>query len=387
MSTCTSSTSSKAVLSLALIVATLVPAMAQAQASLSLDEKLAAIRQGFVKAAIEGPTTVQSTVWIDSSGALQEISSFRTGMEVRGVKVLSYARDDLGQPTAALSWKPKSETKTELPSAKAAVSCSAGSLKHVIGFEINSGEKWGVDEVPALRTVTNLLTQHWSRSTTGHVHWAQRTGSTANRTAYEKAFLGSSVDAMPWRADLTLRPSPKRTEPGLLSFFNVAVKPGSVKELEESNIQLHITLTARNQQTPAFEATADFAWQLETQNWSAPMPSVESQQVLVQQIKTWSAEIYKMLACETVMPEVILAASESLRINSGRLAGLRVGDEMLLADGKNYVKKILEPGMISESVIAKVLTVGDHHAHLQVSAGAKPSVQLGWRAWTTELSP
>lgn len=375
-------TSSGVIVCLAFSASTLAPIVAQAQSSLTLDEKLAAIRQGFVKAAIEGPTKVQSTVWIDSNGSLQESSSFRTGMEVRGVKVLSYARDDRGQPTADMSWQPE----PVVPSAKAVVSCEAGSLKHVVGFEINSGEEWGVDEMSALLIATNSWAQQWVRTSTGNVHWKKRLNSSSSRSAYEKAFLSSSADEMPWRADLTLRPLTKRATSSPPSVSSAVGIHLSSNGPEESNIQLHFTLTARNQQTPTYESSADFAWRFEAQKWSAPALSLESQYVLLQQIKTWATEVNKLLECESVMPEVIFASSDSLRINAGRLAGLRVGDELLLANGKNFIKKILEPGVVSESVIAKVQTVSDHHAQLQISAGAKPSVKLGWRAWTTELN-
>ena len=360
--------------------------MANAQPSFSLDEKLAAIRQGFVKAAIDGPTKVQSTVWIDSKGSLQESSSFRTGMVVRGVKVLSYARDEQGQPTADISWQPESDKKSVPPSDVAEVSCEPGSLKHVIGFEMNSGDEWGVDEMSALRTATNLWAQQWARTSTGNVHWKQRLSGPPSRSAYEKAFFGSSADEMPWRADLTLRPLAKRTTLISKSISSAMSTRFSSDGPVEPNIHLHFTLTARNQQKPAFEASADIAWRFEAQNWSAPVLSLESQHVLMQQIKTWSTNVHQLLECESVMPEVILASSESLRINAGRLAGLRVGDELLIASGKNFIKKILEPGVVSESVIAKVLTVSDHHAQLQVPAGAKPAVKLGWRAWTIELN-
>lgn len=375
-------TSSGVIVCLAFSASTLAPSVAQAQSSFTLDEKLAAIRQGFVKAAIEGPTKVQSTVWIDSNGSLQESSSFRTGMEVRGVKVLSYARDDRGQPTADMSWQPE----PVVPSAKAVVSCEAESLKHVVGFEINSGEEWGVDEMSALLIATNSWAQQWVRTSTGNVHWKKRLKSSSSRSAYEKAFLSSSADEMPWRADLTLRPLTKRATSSPPSVSSAVGIHLSSNGPEESNIQLHFTLTARNQQTPTYEASADFAWRFEAQKWSAPALSLESQYLLLQQIKTWATEVNKLLECESVMPEVIFASSDSLRINAGRLAGLRVGDELLLANGKNFIKKILEPGVVSESVIAKVQTVSDHHAQLQISAGAKPSVKLGWRAWTTELN-
>ena len=367
-----------------------MPFFARAQSPLSLDEKLAAIRQGFVQAAIEGPTKVQSTVWIDANGALQESSSFRTGMQIRGVKILSYGRDNRDQPTADMRWQSESVVKTVQASPQAATTCFASDndngLKHLVGFDIDPGEDWGVDEMSALRVTTGLLAQQWTRKASGNVLWKQRLSAVVGRSAYERALLGSSADAMPWRVNLTMRQLPKRT-----SFISSAVINSAGRSVTSilpvaPKIQLHFSLTALNQQTPTFEASAELDWGVEMQNWSAPVPTMESQRLLLDQVKNWSAEVQKLLACEPVTPEVILTTSDSLRINAGSLVGLRVGDELLLANGKNFIKKILEPGMISESVIARVLTIRENHAQLQVSAGVKQSVQLGWRAWPTELN-
>jgi hypothetical protein len=348
-----------------------LPLIARAQSPLSLDEKLAAIRQGFVQAAIEGPTKVQSTVWIDANGALQESSSFRTGMQVRGVKILAYGRDNRDQPTADMLWQPESITKTVQPSAQASS---------------DSVEDWGVDEMSALRVTTGLLAQQWTRKATGNVLWKQRLSAEVGRSAYQKALLGSSADEMPWRVNLTLRHSSKRTSFSSSPVFNSAGRSVTSIHTVEPKIQLHFSLTARNQQTSAFEANADLILGVEMQNWSAPALTMESQRLLLDQVNNWSSEVQKLLACEPVIPEVILTSPDSLRINAGSLVGLRVGDELLLANGKNFINKILEPGIVSESVIAKVLMVRENHAQLQVSAGGKQAVQLGWRAWPTELN-
>ena len=60
---------------------------------MSSEDRLDAIRQSLVKRAMEGPTEVRSAAFIDGSGVLREASSFVTGMEVRGIRVLAYGRD------------------------------------------------------------------------------------------------------------------------------------------------------------------------------------------------------------------------------------------------------------------------------------------------------
>ena len=84
-----------------LVLAGQGPAAAQA---LSAEERLAAVRQSLLQAALETPTQVVATSWIDGQGVLREMNSFRNGMQVRGVRIVSYERDALGQPSAAVQW-------------------------------------------------------------------------------------------------------------------------------------------------------------------------------------------------------------------------------------------------------------------------------------------
>ena len=112
--------------------------------------------------------------------------------------------------------------------------------------------------------------------------------------------------------------------------------------------------------------------------------SEESLTLLSQQLQSWMHTVNQRLSCVPVVPEIISGSREVVRINAGTLAGVRVGDEWLLASGRDYLHRILEPGVITQSVLAKVQTVADHHAQLQLIAGPQTSVQHGWRAWSTE---
>ena len=79
--------------------------------TLSLEDKLAAIRKSLVEVALEGPTKVTSTQWIDGKGALQESNSFRSGVEVRGVRVIAYGTNEQGEATAKLQMEDSSSSK------------------------------------------------------------------------------------------------------------------------------------------------------------------------------------------------------------------------------------------------------------------------------------
>ena len=380
---------SRSALASALLALTLglAASCVSAQQALTQEEKLSAIRQGLVQAAIEGPTKVQSTVWIDAQGALQESSSFRTGMEVRGVRVLSYERDSQGQPTADLRWQDASRASQaalrEQPLACKALA-SAGRLQHVIGLSIDTAPEWTIDELPAIKALENSLMNQWPGVAGGAVVWRMVASTGGIRSAYENALLGSSADQMPWQAKLSLRPLTRQIPwpVALRQNFSEGVMVGGAAP--ESLMQLDFSLTARNQYEPAFEGHAQIRWRTERPGWEAGRLSEESQELLARQLRSWTHEIRQRLECEPVLPEVILSGRDGIRINAGAKAGVRVGDEWLLASGKNYMQQILEPGVAAQSVLAKVQSVGEHHAQLQLSAGSQSAVQRSWRAWPTE---
>ena len=95
-------TSTKSIASLLAILACVFATHAKAE--LTPQDRLDAIRQSLIEASLEKPTKVQTTTWIDSQGSLRESSSFKNGMEVRGVRVIAYDRDETGQPKARLQY-------------------------------------------------------------------------------------------------------------------------------------------------------------------------------------------------------------------------------------------------------------------------------------------
>ncbi len=360
-------------------------ASVNAQQTLSQEEKLSAIRQGLLQAAMDGPTKVQSTVWIDAQGALQESSSFRTGMLVRGVRVVSYERDSLGQPVAELGWQanPQVPNITANNHAQCKVAPS-GRLQHVVGLTISVAPQWTSDDLPVIRSLEDYLFTQWQGAASAAVVWRLAMSPRKARSTYADALLGSSADQMPWQARLSLRPLTKNIDQVAAhrdSVLNGALVLGP---LPEAMMQLDLTITARNQHEPMFEAHTLIKWRIDRPNWEAPRLNEESQVLLAQQLQSWAHDVGQRMSCEPVLPEVILNNRDIVRINAGALAGVRVGDEWLLANGKDYMQHILEPGVVAQSVLAKVQTVSQHHAQLQLIGGPQMAVQRGWRAWLTD---
>jgi predicted metalloprotease with PDZ domain len=87
-----------------------------------------------------------------------------------------------------------------------------------------------------------------------------------------------------------------------------------------------------------------------------------------------------------VVAKVTEVVDNRIRINAGASAGLRVGDEWLLADGKQVLERTLEASLAPHTVLAKVMVVAEHHAQLTTVAGANKAVGHNWIGWTTEGS-
>lgn len=359
---------------------------------LSAEDKLTAIRKGLVQAALEGPTQVSATQWIDGNGALQELSAFRSGMKVRGVRVLAYGTDAQGEPTAKLQWENAevSDNKTA-SSAKAAAACkplAKGHLQHVLGWSWTALTPLDADSATMAEALQSTVLAQLQLAGAQDAQWRlverpQREG----RSSYEQALLGSSKDELPWslKFELIVRSTkiPGEALPQTVRRDVFIPAPATVPAAG-LDMQLRMTLTARKQLQPAFQTSADFALRSNEDNWGPATLSAAARDQVVQQVAAWSQGLQQRLACLPVIADVTQAAGAQLRVNAGSAAGVRVGDEWVLAHDQAAVQGALNPSAAAHTVLAKVQAVGPYYAQLKPVAGNGQSVQTSWSAWSAE---
>lgn len=360
--------------------------------TLTADERLAAIRKGLVQAALEGPTQVLATQWIDANGALQESSSFRAGMKVRGVRVVGYEADAQGDPMARLQWI-NADTPSVRGGPPGKLPCTARdtTLQHVLGWTWTSDRNAGADAAPLLEAVqTSVLTQLQQASgTVARWRLVERTRQDS-RTSYQQAMLGSSLDTVPWHLQFRLALVPAL--PAAVAPAPVGNKGRAAAEIEVNAtpeprgllVQLRMTLTARNQPKPALQSSAELTLQTTDNNWGRPSLSSAAAEQLAGQVRLWQQELQRELACVAVVADVTQATGAQVRINVGGAAGVRVGDEWVLAHDQQVVQRALEPGVLNQTVLAQVKSVGPYYAELRPVAGDAKNVQTTWTAWSAE---
>jgi len=373
--------------------------------NLSMEEKLTAIRKSLVETALEGPTKVTSTQWIDAQGVLRESSTFRSGVEVRGVRVLGYSTDSDGEASAKLQWQElygSGAAKAPANSPSSGSGCkpmASGRLQHLLGLQWNVSGRFSAEE----QNLLDQLRSHWADqlSSTGATAALWRITPKARsegRSGYEQALLGASVDELPWSLDLTVVALPKSDESNA-GWTNPGDRPPMLAEEAARSsprinwafnmpamvrVELQMRLIARNQTKPVMLLNTPMTLIAQDGNWGITQLSNASRTQILQLAENAGLELFKSMVCQTVVGEVTQALGKQIRINLGSASGVRVGDTWVLADSAKLPQRALEPGNAGQTVMAKVQYVSEHYAQLTPTAGPAQNVQTRWAAWSAE---
>ena len=90
------------------------------------------------------------------------------------------------------------------------------------------------------------------------------------------------------------------------------------------------------------------------------------------------------LSCQAVNPAVTAVASRQIEINAGALAGVKKGDEWLVANPARFPAELMGKEGAPQTLLAQVQSVTPFKSQLVVLAGPVQAVQANWRAWPTE---
>jgi hypothetical protein len=396
---------------------------AQYKAPLTAQERLEAIRHSLVEASLQTPTKVLSTSWLDNNGSLRETSSFKNGMQVNSLRVLSYDRDEAGQPKAQLQIEEpatslKQQTRQGLKSAwqtftsalqlkqlgsdqnktlfsensnqlssdpnkkVAAPSCGKQlkvSLRHVMGVDVFVD----ASNPNALSSVVyELMGEHLTSSNPQGA--AQNWRMTMNdiqpsmgntMTAYERALTSNKPEQLPWHARFAMKT--EMLPAAGLAGLNGAKGPGMA-------VSLLMQVSSREGQKNVFQDMVTLNLELDVDAWKAPKLNAESHALLTQQFQQWKAALSQLVACEAITPTVTEVHTEWIRINAGSESGVRKGDEWLVADPAKFPSQLVGKDGASQMLLAKVETVLPYQSVLTIVAGPAQSAQTQWRAWPTE---
>ena len=337
----------------ALAVLALMAGLALQAQPLTPDEQLQAIRQSLVQLALDGPTEVRNTAWLDDQGRLQDSSTFRTGMTVRGVRVIGYGRDADQQATAQVS-----ANGHAVPAASA--SCAKGmmpgqpwhqmQLDLAVSPQVPLANRQQAHQVA--RYVRTVMLEQGRRSAVWRMQEAAVPAS-----PYERALSLQGEQHVPWRVQLLIAPaSESRDMPPTVSLRWRAVH--------------------RHDPTLAFDH--DAVVMLEERGVSMH-PDRLSAQVMAElhtTVEAFLASVERRLSCLPPQFQVLNREGASrYRIAGGHTSGLKVGDRLVMVDPQKIPGRTLEPKSLDRMALAQVDSLGPYYAELKQVAG--PSLPAG----------
>ena len=367
--------------------------------ALSAEERLAAVRQSLLQAALEAPTKVVATRWIDEQGVLREMNSFRNGMQVRGVRIVSYERDAKGQPNAAVQWDKVADAADKAPPV-----CPAPSdrFKHLVTLQWDIPANLPADERWMLESLRTLVGERLRASASAGGRWKLRDKLPEPQGAYARALLGEANPAPTWSATIRFiqvppvvaqAPSKPSSDPNA-----VAVRvPGwfsgsSLPQLYWDNaprlsVRLELSLQERDAIRPAFQRTLHIDLLSEQVGFGPVQLSEATRIALGPQIAHLADSVGSLLGCRAFNPQVTLTEDTQFQIDAGAASGVQVGDEWVLVNGQQIPQRSLDAGVIAHTVLARVTSVSEGSARLQWLAGPQKAVQTQWRAWPSRSLP
>lgn len=348
------------------------PAQTKALAEAQLEN----IRQAIVQAALERPTQVLSTAWIDTNGRLHETAHFQTDAEVRSVRMPSlFSKSAVtAQPIAAIkvdmlpsAWRQKMKTDQ---------ACEGPTRKLRQPLKVLTQLSSGFEGALAFHGLSLLgeAQRQWHEQINASSRWWPQDHHAVESSRYQSALISRTSTETAWAVRIGLdsrHTTPLSPEPW---YLRVKKKLEGIDVEPDSSWQWQLTITMGTvTQDGSFESI-----------WSEQVPINVSQQEQLASAQAWQSSLAARLApvmanwvklldkawsCEPVQFQVSNTPGDGMTINAGNRSGLNPGDRLLLVAPEHIPQKILENKAMDHLRLAEVVRVGMYQTMIRQLAG------------------
>ena len=328
-------------------------------AELTPEQRLQAIRQALVEAALKSNTRVSATSWMDTNGALREYNRFSSEIKVRELQVTRYGRDEAQEPQAevtAAAAEVIEPTRCNAPQAKTP-------LMHVMTVSMALSPSLKAAQRYPAQQVGLLARQRLLEVATQSQHWRLMTDPVYTRS-YERMSYSHGEEHVQWHLQVTVAPPPVGSttdDSGAFTLQWQVRAPGKMHAIFSSQDVVLGPPTALTLTTPKIEG--------------------DLREAIDNAVVRMGKALDIQLSCEPTSIEVTQNEAGVLMLNAGGRAGLRVGDKLMLSDARVLPKHALEAGALDAAVLAEVKSVRPYQAELKQVAGPSQKFQGAWVAW------
>ena len=323
--------------------------------SLDAEDRLEAIRQALVQRAMDGPTQVRASAFVDGHGVLHEASSFVTGMEVRGIRVMAYGRDVDAKPQATgVQMDSQALPPNGCKTAASAVAWHQMSWESM-AVNIPAGSQWQAQQVE--QQFKQQMFRTSQQASLWRLNELKHLGNT-----YDNLLLGQGEHTIPWQLRLTLAPSRDRAG-------------------ESLTYDIHWEVVSRTSGQSLYKAEQKITVNQPRLVPNAPHPLDAVVLAQIQANVQWFVQgMERVLSCRVPQFAVVKVKSDMVRIAGGSRSGLKTGTLMLLTDKQQLPAKALEPRALDSMAMGEVVSVSEYYAELKVKSSAKINSQSQWIA-------
>ncbi len=321
------------------------------------EQRIEALRNALINRAMQAPTRIKSSAWIDQSGRLQESTRITSDMTVRGIRLVANPdAQDVTDEKIIIDAANSVSTPEKCSDAN-----SAWLRRAILKIEQHgSNDGISADHMAEIVRATNhLFAETWSSKGS----WNLLPASDLNH--YEQLVrVGRQVSA-PYGITVSIvtaksEPKLKTTSQNLKEAF---FPPSPL--LPDSMLILTIILSESASGKTVWSSSAPLHFPATTVSiLKRPLPGDISTQ-LASIISRWKQQVDTKLKCEPIFFNVVNEADGTININAGQASGLRENDKVLVIDQGQVPQHILEGGLDKSVFLAEVESVSNYSSRLR----------------------
>ena len=322
------------------------------------EQRLEAIRAALVEAAMKSNTRVSTTSWMDTRGALLELNRFSSEIRLRDIQIGQYQKTN-NVDTVELSNRTLESV--------AAVSCTAprarSPIRHVMRVSLDLASSIAPEHHYLAQKIGFAARQHALQASSQTQHWRLMTDAAYKRT-YERLIYGQGEESVQWSLQLKVLPARVNLNtgdhPAFILAWQVQAGPNKPVWFGAQNLLFGVTIP---------------------KSYGTPKLDVDTLSSIEMTVNNMVKELDRQLACDPQSFAVEKNEDGQLVLHAGKTSGLRVGDQIVLADARLLPGRAIESGALDAAVLAEVKSVSDYQAEIRQVAGKKQTFQGGWVAW------
>lgn len=343
---------------------------------------LDAIRTKLVESAQKAGVRVRSLAWLDEKGQLYESNRFDSLAKVRGIRVNEY----LGETSVDVN----DVSAEALPQ-----DCGPEAtkfLRHAY-FKVHAGKGGEYFSGHQLQVMAQTLEPDFQKLLSSQTGWRFSAAPVSpagleSRSLYEQRLLGRSSETAGYRLEVevtdmgSFMQEPPRPEPSegrapaprwLVSWAQqVGLEPAAV---QVGLLGITASLVDLSSGRVEFQSTAQLPMRLIRRGYLEPVePVVQDMQQAQTILSGLRFDLQRAMRCMSPeYPVLERRTGDRFVVQAGRSLGLEVGTQMLLSPTNQFVKRVLQPGVVESLALGVVESVGNDQAVVRFVEGPKPA--------------